>query len=248
MGIIFMFKFTIALLSFFMSFNVLAESKIRSLKFEEITSNVFLVKSYREFENVKEPDKPIIIDSNSLVYINGKDAYLVDTPWNSSNMPQLMTWIEKRGLTLRKVVFTHSHEDRTAGLGYLQNHKIETYASTLTNELLEEDNQKITTHEILGNELILVKNKIEIFYPGEGHTKDNLVVWLPEEKVLFGGCLIRANETDNLGWTGDANINDWADSAKKVLTKYPQAKLIIPGHGKVGKGTGIIVHTMKLAN
>lgn len=243
-----MFKITIVLLSLFMSFDILAETAVKPLQFEEISSNVFLVKSYREFESSKDSEQHIIIDSNSLVYINGKNAYLIDTPWNASNMPELMTWIQEKGLTLQKTVFSHSHEDRTGGLAYLQKHEFNTYATTLTNELLKEDNQEVTSHEILGNEFVLLKNTIEIFYPGEGHTKDNLVIWLPKEKILFGGCLIRANETNNLGWTGNANINDWSGSAQKVLSKYPETKLVVPGHGKVGKGIGMISHTIDLAD
>jgi metallo-beta-lactamase class B len=242
-----MFKITIVLLSLFMSFNLLAETTVKPLQFEEISNNVFLVKSYREFESSKGSEQHIIIDSNSLVYINGKNAYLIDTPWNASNMPQLMTWIKEKGLTLQKTVFTHSHEDRTGGLAYLHKHEFNTYASTLTNELLNIDNQEVTSHEILGNEFVLLENTIEIFYPGEGHTKDNLVIWLPKEKIVFGGCLIRSNETNNLGWTGNANVNDWSGSAQKVLSKYPEAKLIVPGHGKIGKGTTMISHTIDLA-
>lgn len=243
-----MFKITIALLSLFMSFTTLAETAVKPLQFEEISNNVFLVKSYREFENSKDAEQNITIDSNSLVYIDGKDAYFIDTPWNASNMPQLMTWIKEKGLTLKKTVFTHSHEDRTGGLSYLQKHEFTTYASTLTNELLNVDNQEATSHEILGNEFVLLKNTIEIFYPGEGHTRDNLVIWLPKEKILFGGCLIRSNETNNLGWTGNANVNDWSSSAQKVLSKYPETRLIVPGHGNVGKGTGMISHTIDLAD
>ena len=59
---------------------------------------------------------------------------------------------------------------------------------------------------------------------------------------------MRANEVNNIGWVGDADIKKWSGSAQKVLAKYPQAELVVPGHGNVGKGTSIIRHTVDIAN
>ncbi len=39
------------------------------------------------------------------------------------------------------------------------------------------------------NPIIKINNiSLEVFYPGEGHSKDNITIWIPEYKVLFGGC------------------------------------------------------------
>lgn len=243
-----MFKITIALLSAVIGLNAFAaDEAVKPLQFEKITNNVFLVKSFRKFKNLQDPDKPILMDSNALVYVDGKDAYLIDTPWNASNMPQLMTWIESKGLVLKKTVFSHFHEDRTGGLEYLQEHNFETYASALTSTFLQADHKKTTNHQFSGDNFVLLENKIEVFYPGAGHTKDNTVIWLPKEQVLLGGCLIRANEVNTIGWTGDAVKKEWANSAKKVLTKYPEARFVVPGHGSVGEGTDSITHTVDIA-
>ncbi|WP_408901012.1 ALI family subclass B1 metallo-beta-lactamase [Photobacterium piscicola] len=244
-----MFKFSLVLFSTLIGFNASATDRlVKPLEFENITNNIFLVKSYREFKNSKNPDKPILMDANSLVYVDGKDAYLIDTPWNSSNMPQLTKWIENRGLTLKKTVFTHFHEDQTGGLEYLQDHHFETYASALTNKLLKGDKKTAANHDFSDDNFVLLENKIEVFYPGAGHSQDNSVVWLPKEKVLLGGCLMRANEVNTIGWTGDADIKEWAESAQKVLTKYPEALFVVPGHGNVSKGTSIISHTIDIVN
>ena len=142
-----MFKITLALLSAVIGFNAsAADALVKPLQFKEITNNVLLVKSYREFKNLQNPNKPILVDANSLVYVDGKYVYLIDTPWNASNMPQLMTWIENRGLTLKNTIFSHFHEDQTGGLEYLQEHNFDTYASTLTNTFLKGDNNKATSH------------------------------------------------------------------------------------------------------
>jgi metallo-beta-lactamase class B len=48
-----------------------------------------------------------------------------------------------------------------------------------------------------------------------------------------------------LGYTGDANVNEWTNSLKRLLDKYPQSRIVIPGHGEYGD-LSLIHHTLKL--
>ena len=250
------FNKTLVIIFSFLLFNflTLAKPEIQSsksdqsinLKVEELSPKVFLIKSYRKILNIYESNKPQILDSNALLYIDGKDAYLIDTPWNAADMPSLMNWIEERGLQLKDSVVTHSHEDRSAGLGYLSQHGFNTYSSELTNKLLERDEMPVATTTFKGNTFELLKDKIEVYYPGPGHTIDNLVVWLPEEQILFGACIMRANEAKGLGWIGEADTVNWHQSVLNVQKKYPNVKLIVPGHGEIGFNQSIIIHTLKL--
>ncbi|WP_017220214.1 subclass B1 metallo-beta-lactamase [Moritella dasanensis] len=233
------------------SFTVAAKSepevsKNVPLKIEALSSKVYLVTSYKTILNVYESDTPKIIDANALLYISGKDAYLIDTPWNVADMPQLMDWIEDKGLTLKDTVITHSHEDRSAGLGYLSEHGFSTYASALTNSLLKAEHKPVATNTFEGDTFDLIKGEIEIYYSGPGHAIDNLVVWLPKEKILFGGCMLRANEAEGLGWIGDADLEQWHQSVLNVKNKYADIKLVIPGHGKIGHDQSMITHTLNL--
>ena len=41
--------------------------------------------------------------------------------------------------------------------------------------------------------------KVETFYPGKGHTGDNIVVWLPQYNILAGGCLVKSADAKDLG-------------------------------------------------
>ena len=95
-------------------------------------------------------------------------------------------------------------------------------------------------------EYLLAGGLIEVFYPGRGHTIDNIVVWLPESEILFGGCFVRSLGTDGLGYVGEAHIDQWFNSVEKVLLKYPQAKIVVPGHGNAGD-IQLLQHTIKLA-
>ena len=44
---------------------------------------------------------------------------------------------------------------------------------------------------------------------------------------------------------GDANVNEWEKSIKKVQTKFKNPKYIIPGH-EDWTDTGSLNHTLKL--
>lgn len=87
--------------------------------------------------------------------------------------------------------------------------------------------------------------EFEVYYPGESHSPDNVVVYIPKSGVLFGGCMIKSTDSKNLGFTGDANINEWPISVKKVKERFPNAAVVIPHHGLWG-GKELIDHTLKL--
>lgn len=69
---------------------------------------------------------------------------------------------------------------------------------------------------------------IEVYYPGHGHTKDNIVVWLPNSHILFAGCLIKSLESKTLGYIKEANLDTWPMTAKNLLERYPDAEIVMP--------------------
>lgn len=95
--------------------------------------------------------------------------------------------------------------------------------------------------------LLLKKGNLsfEVYFPGESHSPDNLTVYIKELNLLFGGCMIKSQESPNLGFTGDANMSEWPISVKKVQEKYTDAKWVIPHHGKWG-GVALLQHTLDL--
>jgi metallo-beta-lactamase class B len=79
---------------------------------------------------------------------------------------------------------------------------------------------------------------------GEGHTKDNVVGFFPSENVLFGGCLIKEMQATK-GFLGDANEKDWFATVSKVKQAFPSVKVVIPGHGQIGRQE-LLDYTIKL--
>jgi len=80
--------------------------------------------------------------------------------------------------------------------------------------------------------LILWKadKQIQVLYFGEGHTRGDVVIYLPKEKVLIAGDLL----TGGLPFMRDAVPLAWAGTLESVSKlDYEQ---VIPGHGDVQKG------------
>jgi metallo-beta-lactamase class B len=98
-----------------------------------------------------------------------------------------------------------------------------------------------------GLELKFSDEVFEVYFPGESHTVDNTVVYLQKRKILFGGCMIKGLEFDNPGFTGYANMTAWPISVEKVMEKFPDCRIIIPGHGTEG-GKELLPHMVKVLN
>jgi len=187
-----------------------------------------------------------MVPASGLVVVDGSDAYIIDTPWTVADTENLITWIKSKGLTLKSSVVTHSHEDASGGIVLLNNLQVKTYATTLTNKLLALEKRQKSSEEISNNPFALVNGLVEVFYPGAGHTQDNIVVWLPKARILFGGCFVKSLKSKNLGYTGNASITDWPESIQSVLNKYPNIEIVVPGHGNVGD-MSLLKHTKQLA-
>ena len=85
----------------------------------------------------------------------------------------------------------------------------------------------------------------EIYFPGESHSPDNVTVYIPELDILFGGCMIKSAASKNLGFTGDANLEEWPKSVARVSKRYPNCSMVVPHHGMWG-GMELFEHTLLL--
>jgi glyoxylase-like metal-dependent hydrolase (beta-lactamase superfamily II) len=70
------------------------------------------------------------------------------------------------------------------------------------------------------------QRRVELMHVGRGHTKGDIVVWLPEEKILFSGDLVEFGATP---YTGDAYLTDWPQTLANV--RALGAEKLVPGRG-----------------
>jgi len=145
-----------------------------------------------------------------------------------------------------KLIIGHFHDDCMGGLEYLQSIGIESVANTMTVDKCKEIGLPVPSVPFTDS-LIFDFNgaQIDCRFFGAGHSFDNITVWIPDKKILFGGCLIKSIHSRGLGNLSDAVIADWDVTINKIMQKYPEINTVIPGHGRIG-GTELLTHTIEL--
>ncbi len=229
-------KYFIAGLISFISTNQMFGQEIR------VSENLVLYKlSEHCYEHTQK-------GNNGLVYINKQKAVIVSTPDSDTETQNLIDWVRnEQQAKIVAYVIDRWHPDAMQGLDIVKTNDIKSYAYELTRQIAKEKGLPIP--EIGFNpkkEIKVGDEKIVCHFLGEAHTPDGIVVWIPSEKILFGGNEIR-NYNGWIGNIGDANLDKWSETAKNIKREYGSAKIVIPGHGKYG-GSELIDYTIDLFN
>jgi metallo-beta-lactamase class B len=175
------------------------------------------------------------VPCNGVIVTNNNEAIIFDTTTDKKSSEELIKWIiEKLHYKIKALIPTHFHSDCLAGLPAFDDHNIPSYAYFKTIELAKENNFSVPKNSFEDSLILKVgKENVIAKFMGEGHTKDNIVVYFPSEKILFGGCLIKELHA-NKGYLGDSNINSWSNTVENIKKEYPNVEIVIPGHGKPG--------------
>ena len=190
------------------------------------------------------------VPANGLVVRTPKGLLLIDTCWTEGQAERLIAWAERAlGAFVVEAVVTHAHGDRTGGLPALARRGIPAAALDVTIETLRASG---ASGGRLPRVLLTAAQPVhvdplgfEAFFPGPGHAADTIVVWLPAERVLFGGCLVKAETATDLGNVAEADLASWPRAIEAVRARYPRAEVVVPGHGPVG-GPAALAHTLDL--
>jgi metallo-beta-lactamase class B len=210
------------------------------LELKKISDHCYIHISYTLFESGHR------MPANGLIYINRRKAFIVDTPWTNELTELLIQYVQdSMKVTIKGVIPTHWHVDCMGGLEQVHKFGIKSYAYQLTAEICKEKNLPIPQLTFQDSLILGADSDLLLKYLGPGHTEDNMVVYIPKEKILFAGCMAKALTWNGLGFTGDANIPKWPETLKKVMNRFPDAQIVIPGHGNYG-GLEIIKHTLTL--
>ena len=246
--------------------NTVGKEKISDdLFFETIWDSLYMVTHYFPWD---DNNLLVILPNNQAVLIDTPNE-------TSGAKALLNWIYKKFGKVNLTVINTGFHVDNLGGNQYLHSQNIPIYGTDLTAKLINERGQqhkemilnwtsapknkrfydaykKIEfkppnkTFDIKeGLNLKIANEEFEIYFPGESHTIDNMVVYLKKGKILFGGCMISALKRNKPGYIGDANMKEWPNSVKMVMKKFPDCEIVIPGHGKWGDKR-LLEHTVRL--
>ena len=188
---------------------------------------------------------------NSTLIIGETGAILIDTGFTDEIGAHLAREVAKLTKKPVKVIInTHHHGDHTFGNAAFPQAKV--ISSEMCRKLLIEgesewlgiiegalgrklpNTRAVTATEVYANktktDVTLDGVKLTFWVPEAAHTAGDMMIWLPDDKVLVGGDITVNQITPNFR---DANVKLWIETLAEV--KAMPAKTIIPGHGPLMK-------------
>ena len=184
---------------------------------------------------------------NSTLIIGETSAILIDTGFTDEIGAHLAAVVAK--LTkkpVKAIINTHHHGDHSFGNAAFPAAKV--ISSEMCRKLLisgESDwlgiiegalGRKLpNTRAVPASEVYASKTKTDVvidgvkltfWVPEAAHTAGDMMIWLPEDRVLVGGDITVNQITPNFR---DANVKLWIATLGEVQAM--PAKTIIPGHG-----------------
>ncbi len=210
------------------------------LELDQLTERVYVHRSFLESAQFGR------VPCNGMIYIDSAKALIFDTPTTPELTGQLLNWLEDSlKVSIQGVVVNHFHGDCLGGLAEVHRRNIPSIAHRKTQKLAKKAG--LTVPEIgfvktldmqVGGRPVVCRHL------GEAHTQDNIVVWLPLEKVLFGGCMVKSLDAGK-GNLADANVAAWPATIEAIQAAFPDVAIVIPGHGAPG-GPELLDYTIRL--
>ncbi len=171
-------------ISLILTFNKLfAQADDAKLKITPLYGDFYIYTTYNTYEDSKIP-------ANGMYLVTNSGVVLFDTPWDTTQFQPLLDSIRLRhNKNVSFCIATHWHSDRTEGLEYYKKLGIKTYTTVLTDELCKKNNKKRAEFLLTRDTVFNVgQYSFETYYPSQGHTLDNIVVWFKNEKY----CMVAA--------------------------------------------------------
>ena len=205
-------------------------------------------------------EKPWAANSLLLEFADGSTG-LLSTPYDEAATRDLVDFVSAVwGAPPSFAVDSHFHFDGAGGNHALEAAGVPVYGSDLTVRMLRErgDAMKAQTLAYLDGDpatkarieatpltppdhvfvasdgLVLERGgeRVEVRFPGPAHAPDNVVVWLPARRLLFGGCMLLGQ--GRVVNKADADLARWPAALRAVRALVGTAPArIVPGHGAV---------------
>lgn len=230
-------RFILLLILFFNLHFIHGQKNTGRLDISHLTGNFYIYTTYKDY-------KDDVFPANGMYMVADKGIVLFDTPWDTTQAQPLLDTLEK--LYRKPVIFcisTHSHNDRTGAVNFFRKKGIPTWSHERTFHLFKEPDEFTSKFYFKSDTTFSFGNhSFKAQFAGEGHAPDNIVLWFDEEKILYGGCLIKSTEAKDLGNISHANMALYPKTIQQLLDTYANAKFVIPGH-QDWKNKSSLIHT-----
>ena len=181
-----------------------------------------------------------------MIYVSDGEAILFDTPAEIEGANELIKFVkDSLQAKISFVVPTHFHNDCLGSLETFHQEGIQSISSKMTKKLAKANDSYVPQLTFKGEKKLTIGSKdIVLRHYGEGHTKDNVVAYIPSENALFGGCLVKRVNAGK-GYLGDANTNEWSNTIRSIKSDLSDLNIVVPGHGPWG-GEELLDYTIEL--
>jgi metallo-beta-lactamase class B len=209
----------------FLIFLVAFYGHAQKLEIKKLTDDFYIFTTYKEIQGKPFP-------SNGMYVVTEKGVLIIDSPWDATQCQPLLDSIsQKHGKKVIHAIATHFHDDRTGAFNFFKEKGIKTWSTYRTYDLCVKNGEQQAALKFTDEtSLDFGSHTLRAFWPGEGHTQDNIVIWFEKEKILYGGCLVKSTENQTLGNIADANLTAWPETIRNLMRQCPDAKYVIPGH------------------
>jgi glyoxylase-like metal-dependent hydrolase (beta-lactamase superfamily II) len=181
---------------------------------------------------------------NSGVLIGGHSVIIIDakmTPEGGKRLLAAVAQLTPKPVTT--VILTHSDPDHVNGLAGFppgleiiahENNKKEQEAALAAGDRRAPPADRLPTRLVTRarEDLDLDGVKLELFYWGPAHTSGDLVIYLPEQKIVFTGDLVTVNIYRPLIHAAKHGSSEGWIKAVRAMTEL-DAERFVPGHGDV---------------
>ena len=187
--------------------------------------------------------------SNAGFVVTPAGVVVIDALGSPQLARELMAEIRRRtGKQVTHVVVTHYHADHIyglqefqragariiahrAGLEYLNSDTAQLRLAASRTDLapwIDAETRLVAADEWIDGPLELVVGGVTLLLQpvGPAHTREDVVVFVPSEQVLFAGDIVFRGR---LPYVGQADSRHWIAALNTVLAF--DAKVVVPGHG-----------------
>jgi glyoxylase-like metal-dependent hydrolase (beta-lactamase superfamily II) len=175
------------------------------------------------------------MSGNVTVLVSEQGVLLIDSKFAMDHdgvMAQLRKITDR---PVRYVINTHLHQDHTGGNAAFQALDAEVIASANARRIMAETQTDGLPNIVLDDYLriYLGDRPIDLHYFGRGHTDGDVVIHLPEERIVVTGDLFATWEpyVHLIHYAAGGSARDWSRSLERALEL--DFDTVIPGHSGV---------------
>jgi glyoxylase-like metal-dependent hydrolase (beta-lactamase superfamily II) len=203
---------------------------------------------------------------NSWIIESRNGVVIIDTQRTLSEANNALDEIKKINKPILGVIITHPHPDHIGGTAVLLNRTADVpiYSTQLTYDIMKNDTGGLIAFakRLHGNDYadqVVLPNRIlksgeninidgitynfEDVGPGEGG--DMMLIYLPEQKLLFTGDVVNNRMHPALI---EGHSTKWITQIEHIGQNYPAAEVLFPGHGQSGSPKRLLDEQLNYIN